>query len=66
MKAFTVSTADIARCPKRSLSPRHYREDATCYCNEEGRAERLELLSRKGKLRTALADVNDRLREVEW
>jgi hypothetical protein len=29
-----ISAADIARCPKASLGPRHYRDDGTCYCDE--------------------------------
>lgn len=30
--AFTISSADIGRCPKRSLLPAHYRADGTCKC----------------------------------
>lgn len=27
-----IRSSDIARCPKRSLSPSHYRDDGTCLC----------------------------------
>jgi hypothetical protein len=66
VRAFTITSADIARCQKTSLSPRHYREDGTCYCDEAGRAEHRELLDRKRKVRVALANLNARLNEVEW
>jgi hypothetical protein len=39
VRAFTVTLEDIQRCPKQSLLPSHYRDDATrtCLCrNEEG------------------------------
>lgn len=32
MRAFTVSSTAVARCPIHSLSPRHYRDDGTCPC----------------------------------
>jgi hypothetical protein len=30
-----VSSAEIARCPLRSLQPEHYREEGTCLCQPE-------------------------------
>lgn len=32
MRAFTISTADVERCPIGSLAPSHYRDDGTCRC----------------------------------
>jgi hypothetical protein len=48
-----VSTADIERCPKHSLSAGHYRDDGTCMCRtvsgvdltqvtDEGRRQMIE------------------------
>ena len=31
-RTFVISSSDIERCPVRSLSPRHYREDGSCLC----------------------------------
>lgn len=30
MRAFTIMSSDIARCPDRRLDPAHYREDGSC------------------------------------
>lgn len=30
-----IRSTDVARCPKQSLAPSHYRDDGTCRCNEE-------------------------------
>lgn len=30
MRAFTIMRSDIERCPDKSLSPSHYREDGSC------------------------------------
>lgn len=38
-RAFTVTSADLARCPIGSLSPSHYREDGTCLCDEDNDEE---------------------------
>lgn len=35
--AFTITASDIARCPKGSLLPRHYRNDGTCTCSDSDR-----------------------------
>jgi hypothetical protein len=32
MKQKIIRSDDIARCPRRSLLPGHYREDGTCLC----------------------------------
>lgn len=32
MEAFTIKRSDIERCPRKSLSPRHYNPDGTCTC----------------------------------
>jgi hypothetical protein len=32
MNIWTITSADVGRCPRRSLSPRHYREDGKCRC----------------------------------
>ncbi len=29
-----IKASDIARCPKRSLAPAHYRADGTCKCDD--------------------------------
>lgn len=29
-----ISSSDVARCPKTSLSHDHYRDDGTCRCDE--------------------------------
>ena len=34
MKAFTITSVDIAKCPKHSFLPSHYRDDGTCRCGE--------------------------------
>lgn len=34
-RAFTLTSADLARCPIGSLSPSHYREDGTCLCGAD-------------------------------
>lgn len=31
-RSFVIRSADIARCPKRSLLPAHYADDGTCSC----------------------------------
>lgn len=33
-KAFAIRSSDIAACPKRSFSPRHFRTDGSCRCDE--------------------------------
>jgi hypothetical protein len=30
-----ISTSDIARCPKHSLLPQHYRDDGSCLCKAQ-------------------------------
>lgn len=35
MRAFVIRISDVARCPIRSLSPAHYREDGTCRCDQD-------------------------------
>lgn len=35
MRAFVVTTADIARCPARRLDPGHYRAGGRCECDVE-------------------------------
>ena len=32
MRAFTIRSSDIARCPTHRLDVGHYREDGTCKC----------------------------------
>ncbi len=32
MRAFTIKSSDIARCPFRILAVEHYNEDGTCRC----------------------------------
>ena len=34
-RSFVLKRSDIQRCPKHSLSPRHYNEDGTCKCPKE-------------------------------
>lgn len=34
-RAFTISTADVAACPRGSLLPAHYRDDGSCLCVDE-------------------------------
>lgn len=29
-----VQLSDVERCPRRILSPRHYREDGSCRCDQ--------------------------------
>ena len=31
-RVFTVHASDVARCPRHSLSPHHYRDDGSCKC----------------------------------
>lgn len=38
MRAFTITTRDIDRCPIRSLLPSHYLDDGSCRC--VGKCER--------------------------
>lgn len=32
MRAFTITSAELATCPKHILSVRHWRENGTCLC----------------------------------
>lgn len=32
MRAFTIRSSDISRCPKNSISARHYHQDGVCKC----------------------------------
>ena len=34
MRAFMIRMSDVNRCPIKSLSPAHYRDDGTCRCEE--------------------------------
>jgi leucyl aminopeptidase len=33
-----ITARDIARCPKQVWTPKHYREDGSCRCNERDEA----------------------------
>lgn len=37
MKYRVIRRSDIARCPIKSLSAAHYRDDGTCLCSEQRR-----------------------------
>jgi hypothetical protein len=34
MSAKIIKSSDVARCPKMSLLPAHYRRNGTCRCDE--------------------------------
>jgi hypothetical protein len=34
MRRFWISSKDLARCPIRSMSPRHYQIDGSCLCRQ--------------------------------
>jgi hypothetical protein len=36
-RVFVISSADIGRCPVRSILPDHYEDDGTCRCAEDRR-----------------------------
>lgn len=58
----TITSGDIARCPKLSLLPSHYRPDGTCRCNEREAA-----LAERVAARAAWAEACKRVRAaVEW
>lgn len=44
MRTFTLSSADIEKCPIKSLSPQHYNDDGTCKCNEPPTLEPVEVI----------------------
>jgi hypothetical protein len=35
MRAFVVSSADIARCPRKSFAPAHFNDDGSCRCQQK-------------------------------
>lgn len=35
-RSLTIQRSDIDRCPKGSLSAKHYRADGTCFCTPDG------------------------------
>jgi hypothetical protein len=39
MKIRIVTSRDVARCPKTSLLPAHYRDDGSCRCDEHETAQ---------------------------
>ena len=41
-RSFVISLSDIARCPKASLSARHYLETGECACSLDRRIEALD------------------------
>lgn len=63
MKAKVISSADLARCPKFSLLPAHYRDDGSCRCDEREALtlELDQLLDEQRRLRERVAQVRARL-----
>lgn len=39
MKVMTIRLSDVAKCPKGSLAPVHYRSDGSCKCSEREAAD---------------------------
>ena len=60
MKVLVLTMSDIARCPKGSLLPDHYREDRTCRCDEREDVE-AEVAAAKAEVARARARLADAL-----
>jgi hypothetical protein len=61
MEIHIIKRSDMARCPKHSMSPQHYRDDGTCRCNEQAEAE-VAVTEAEAEVRSAqrhLAAVRD-------
>ena len=60
-RVLILSLSDVARCPKGSQLPDHYREDRTCRCDEreqvvaEVHAAKAEVARARARLADALA-----------
>lgn len=57
MRVQTITSRDVAACPKISLSPGHYRPDGSCLCDEREAVE-----AEMAALRERMAAVRERLR----
>lgn len=61
-----IQSTDIDRCPKHSMSARHYREDGSCRCDE--RAATIERIRELGEqiapLRAERRKLRDDLRDA--
>lgn len=61
-RCFAISSADIARCPKHSISARHFREDGSCRCDE-----REEAKAEVASARQAVREARERLSKArDW
>jgi len=49
VRAFTIRSSDIARCPRTSLAVAHYREDGSCLCACLVHAGGLRMLDAPGR-----------------
>jgi hypothetical protein len=59
MEIRVINSRDIARCPKYSLHPAHFRDDGTCRCDERETA-RAEV----ERLRAELTEARIRLSQT--
>jgi len=59
MEIHIITRRDVERCPKRSLSASHYRDDGTCRCDERAEAQADVV-----RLRDALAAARLRYRNA--
>lgn len=64
MKAFSIMLSDIGRCPKGSLSPRHYFPDGSCKCGQVP-AMKKQLLKLQERRRVFLAQVDSEMRRLK-
>ena len=63
-KVMVIKLSDIRRCPKQSLSPRHYYADGSCRCSEIPAAKaRLEQLSKLRK--KILEQIDNEIKQLK-
>lgn len=62
-----ITSLDVKRCPKRSMSPRHYRPDGSCLCDvaQERRAAAAQLRVAAKALRAQAAELMKAARAME-
>lgn len=50
IRTFTIEASALAKCPIRSMSPSHYRDDGTCKCYTLFLQEKLLVVDKRAKI----------------